>query len=100
MGSHVYVACDLGAESCRVMLGTLAGDQLVVEEVHRCPNGPISVFGTLRWDVLHIFDELKNGLRKVAAQGNRIETMSNDSWGLDFARTRRRTTPHGSLSLS
>jgi rhamnulokinase len=61
---------------------------LVVEEVHRSPNGPISVFETLRWDVLHIFDELKNGLRKVAGRGNRIESMSNDSWGLDFVYVR------------
>ena len=66
------------------MLGTLSGERLVIEEIHRFPNGPVNVFGTLRWDVLRIFDELKQGLRKVAARGYRIESISADSWGLDY----------------
>jgi rhamnulokinase len=40
--------------------------------------------GTLRWDVRRIFDELKVGLRKVAMRGHRIESISADSWGLDY----------------
>lgn len=84
MSQHRYVACDLGAESCRVILGTLSEDQLVIEEIHRFPNRPVEVFGTLRWNVLQIFEELKNGLRKVAAQGCRIDSVSVDSWGVDY----------------
>jgi rhamnulokinase len=79
-----YVACDLGAESCRVILGTLADEHLAIEEIHRFPNRPITLFGRLRWDVLHIFDELKEGLRKVAVRGHHIESISADSWGLDY----------------
>ena len=33
--------------------------------------------------MLRIFDELKTGLRKVAARGVRAESVSVDSWGLD-----------------
>jgi rhamnulokinase len=88
MCAYHYVACDLGAESCRVILGTLTDEQLAIEEIHRFPNGPITVFGTLRWDVLRIFDELKTGLRKVAARGHRIESISADSWGLDYVHVR------------
>jgi rhamnulokinase len=84
MSPHHYVAFDLGAESCRVMLGTLEGELLVIEEIHRFPNGPVNVFGTLRWDVLRIFEELKQGLRKIAARGYRIDSISADSWGLDY----------------
>lgn len=84
MSRHHYVAFDLGAESCRVMLGTLSGERLVIEEIHRFPNAPVNVFGTLRWDVLRIFEELKQGLRKVAERGYRIESVSADSWGLDY----------------
>jgi len=57
---------------------------LEVEEIHRFQNPPIKVFDTLRWDVLRIFDELKNGLRKVAALGCPIESVSVDSWGVDY----------------
>ena len=84
MSQHRYVALDLGAESCRVMLGTLSDERLLIEEVHRFPNGPVNVLGTLRWDVLRIFEELKLGLRKVAARGYHIESISADSWGLDY----------------
>ena len=88
MCEHRYVACDLGAESCRVILGTLTNEHLTIEEIHRFPNGPVKVFGTLRWDVLRIFDELKVGLRKVAARGHPIESISTDSWGLDYVLVR------------
>jgi len=88
MCPHSYVACDLGAESCRVILGTLSDEHLAIEEIHRFPNGAVNVFGTLRWDFLRIFDELKRGLHEVAARGYRIESISADSWGLDYAYVR------------
>jgi rhamnulokinase len=88
MCAYHYVACDLGAESCRVILGTLTDEHLAIEEIHRFPNGPITAFGTMRWDVLRIFDELKTGLRKVAACGHHIESISTDSWGVDYVHVR------------
>ena len=84
MRRHRYIACDLGAESGRVMLGTLDGDKLTVEEIHRFTNGGILVGGSLRWDVLRLFDELKTGLAKVAARGLSVESVSCDSWGVDY----------------
>jgi rhamnulokinase len=88
MCAHHYVACDLGAESCRVILGAMTDERLAIEEIHRFPNGPITVLGTLRWDVLRIFDELKTGLQKVAKCGHRIESISTDSWGVDYVHVR------------
>jgi rhamnulokinase len=79
-----YVAFDLGAESGRVLLGSLEDGHLDVEEIHRFPNGPIAVADSLRWDVLHIFEELKAGLRKVAALGVSVAGISSDSWGVDY----------------
>jgi rhamnulokinase len=84
MSPRHYIACDLGAESGRVMLGTLSDDKLSLEEVHRFPNGAVLVNGTLRWDVLRLFDELKTGLRKVVARGLNIQSLSTDSWGVDY----------------
>lgn len=84
MSTNHYIACDLGAESGRVMLGALADGKLTLEEIHRFTNGPVRVNGTLRWDVLRIFDELKTGLRKVAARGIKVESISADSWGVDY----------------
>ena len=87
MNAHHYIACDLGAESGRVILGRLREGRVTLEEVHRFPNGAVKIAGSLRWDVLRIFDELKTGLRKVAARGVRAESMSVDSWGLDYVLT-------------
>lgn len=84
MSAHHYIACDLGAESGRVMLGTLANGKLTLEEIHRFPNNGINVNGTLRWDVLRIHDELKAGLRKVAQSGVKVDSLSSDSWGVDY----------------
>lgn len=84
VSSRHYIACDLGAESGRVILGTLADSQLTLEEIHRFSNGPVVIHGTWRWNVLRIFDELKTGLRKVAERGLKIESVSTDSWGVDY----------------
>lgn len=85
MTSHYYIACDLGAESGRVMLGCLENDKLSIEEIHRFPNGPTRLGGSLRWDVLRIFDELKAGLKKVADRKVPVASLSVDSWGVDYA---------------
>ncbi len=82
--SRYYVACDLGAESGRVILGTLAEGRVVLEEVHRFPTGGSRIQNSLRWNVLGIFEELKAGLRKVAARGVSVSSLSVDSWGVDY----------------
>jgi rhamnulokinase len=79
-----FVACDLGAESGRVLLGTLTDQHLDMEEIHRFPNGPIAIAGSLRWNILRVFEELKSGLRKAAALGVPIAGISTDSWGVDY----------------
>jgi rhamnulokinase len=84
VSAHHYIACDLGAESGRVMLGSLADGKLTLEEIHRFANGPVRVNGTLRWDVLRIFDELKVGLREVARRRLKPDSLSCDSWGVDY----------------
>jgi rhamnulokinase len=79
-----YLAIDLGAESGRVMLGSLEGGRLTVEEIHRFANVPVTIQGTLRWDLLNLFSEAKEGLRKAAARGVAISGISTDAWGVDY----------------
>ncbi len=81
--SRTYLACDLGAESGRVMRGVLADGKLTMEEVHRFPTGGIVIGDSLRWDLPRILDELRLGIRKAAAQGT-IDGISTDSWGVDY----------------
>ncbi len=80
-----YIACDLGAESGRVILGMLTGGRLQLEEVHRFPTGAVRFRNSLRWNILGIFEELKRGLKKVADRGLPVSAVSVDSWGVDYA---------------
>jgi rhamnulokinase len=80
-----YVACDLGAESGRVVLGSLADGKVRLEECHRFPTGPTVVNGSLRWDLLKFYDEIQNGLRAVGKKTREIAGLSVDAWGVDYA---------------
>ena len=83
MATH-YLACDLGAESGRVMLGTLDGGKILLEELHRFPNGPVTTNGELHWNIEGLFAELTTGLKKAAARKLPISSISTDSWGVDY----------------
>jgi rhamnulokinase len=81
---NAYLAVDLGAESGRVMLGTLEGGRVALEEVHRFPNRSLNENGHLQWDLAHLEGEIFAGLEKAAARGVPIAGISTDSWGVDY----------------
>ncbi len=81
-----FLAFDLGAESGRAVLGCFDGEKLSLSEVYRFPNGPVRVLGSLYWDVLHLWSEIKHGLRLCARQGKvELVGIGVDTWGVDFA---------------
>lgn len=83
MPTH-YLACDLGADSGRVILGTLDDGKISLEELHRFPTGATKVAGALHWDFDRLLNELKTGLKKAAARKLPIASISTDSWGVDY----------------
>jgi len=83
MPTH-YLAIDLGAESGRVMLGTLAEGRLALEELHRFANTPVNVDGALTWNIPGLFQEIQSGLRRASARGLTFTGLSVDSWGVDY----------------
>ncbi|MFM8469464.1 MAG: rhamnulokinase family protein [Limisphaerales bacterium] len=84
MATH-YIGIDLGAESGRVMLGSLADGRLALEEIHRFPNTPLRTDGAWHWDVPALWASIKAGLCQVARRNVPIASVSVDSWGLDCA---------------
>lgn len=85
MSDQIFLAIDLGAESGRVMAGVWDGRVIQVHELHRFPNGPVSVADTLRWDVLRLWSEIQHGLALAAKRfGNAIVSVGVDTWGVDF----------------
>ena len=83
MPTH-YLACDLGADSGRVILGTLVNGKVSLEELHRFPTGATKVAGALHWEFDRLLNELKTGLKKAAAKNLPIASISTDSWGVDY----------------
>jgi rhamnulokinase len=80
------VSVDLGAQSGRVALGRFDGGALTVTELHRFPNVPAYVNGTLHWDVNGLYDGVLEGLRIAAREtGGSVDSIGIDTWGLDFA---------------
>ncbi len=84
MSATHYLAVDLGAESGRVMLGTLKDSRLSLQEVHRFANSSISKDGSLFWDLPHLEKEILSGIEKAAQYQSAISGISTDSWGVDY----------------
>lgn len=82
MATH-YLGIDLGAESGRVMLGSLGDGRLALEEIHRFANTPLRSAGSWRWDVPVLWAGIREGLHLAARRGAPIASVSVDSWGLD-----------------
>lgn len=81
---HV-LAFDYGAGSGRAILGSFDGERLQLNEIHRFSNDPVMAGGSLHWDVLRLYHEMKQGILKgnQQTQGN-ISSIGIDTWGVDF----------------
>jgi rhamnulokinase len=81
-----FIAIDLGASSGRVILGQWDGRRFELHELHRFPNGPVSVMGRLHWDVLRLWQEIREGIARYATQhAERLAGIGIDTWAVDFA---------------
>jgi rhamnulokinase len=86
MNNIHYLAIDLGAESGRVIAGTLENDQFRIEELHRFPNGLMPINGRLHWNIFRLYEQILEGL-KIGADRlqNSPASIGIDTWGVDFA---------------
>jgi rhamnulokinase len=85
MAEQTYLGVDLGAESGRVMAGLWDGRRMRLVELHRFPNGPVHLAGTMRWDVLRLWAEIEEGLARAATRfGKSVVSVGVDTWGVDF----------------
>lgn len=83
MGKKRVLAFDFGASSGRAMLGTYEDGQIRLKEIHRFSNDPVIVNGTMYWDVLRLFHEMKQGIVKAKQEGG-FDSIGIDTWGVDF----------------
>lgn len=80
-----YVAVDLGASSGRTIVGTFENGNLSLKEINRFWNGPTDVNGTLYWDFVHLFRNIREGLALASKEyGDKLSSVGIDTWGVDF----------------
>ena len=82
--SRFYVACDLGQEQGRIMMGALHKDELIVSEGRRFENKTVQGKSALQWDVQHLYQELLEGLRGAGAYDEPVDGISCSSWAGDY----------------
>ena len=79
-----HLGVDIGASSGRHIIGWVENGVMKYEEVYRFYNGLDDVDGTLCWDTVRLFNEIKAGMKKCAEIGKIPSTMAIDTWGVDF----------------
>jgi len=77
------LAFDLGASSGRGIIATLDNGKITLDEIHRFPNNGVNVRNTLYWDIIYLFDQIKQGIVKARLAGG-FDTIGIDTWGVDF----------------
>ncbi|MCS1409512.1 MAG: Rhamnulokinase [Verrucomicrobia subdivision 3 bacterium] len=79
-----YLACDLGAESGRLVHGSIVDNRLFLEEIHRFANTPIRTESSIHWNIESLYNGLIEGLKKAASLNLPFQSISCDSWGVDY----------------
>ncbi len=85
MREQSVLAFDFGASSGRAILCSYDAEKqkIKLREVHRFPNEPVQIGGHFYWDILRLWHEIKNGLRKAWTVG-KFESVAVDTWGVDY----------------
>lgn len=80
----VHLAVDLGASSGRVLSGSVVNNRLTLGEVHRFDNVPVYVQNRMHWNLLELWQQIRNGLSIAASRPEKVLSVGVDSWGVDY----------------
>lgn len=81
---HYYLAVDIGASSGRHILAHTEDGKMILEEIHRFPNGMTDCNGEKVWDVDQLFGEILTGMKKCKELGKIPYSVGIDTWAVDF----------------
>ena len=83
MKSYNFLAFDLGATSGRSVIGTLQNVKIEIRELTRFPNGIMELHGKFYWNLLGLYEHLKEGLLACVKEGITPDSIGIDTWGVD-----------------
>jgi rhamnulokinase len=79
-----FLVFDFGASNGRAIVGNYNGNKIEMDVTHRFDNIPVFATGTLYWDILRLYAELKNGIQLSLSKYKDILSLGVDTWGADF----------------
>ena len=79
-----FLAIDLGASSGRHVIGYQENGEIVLKEIHRFKTLMDDSSDGLVWNIPRIFNEIKLGIKKAFKLYKNIESLSIDTWGVDY----------------
>jgi rhamnulokinase/L-fuculokinase len=65
------------------MLAGYDGSRIAMKEISRFPNGPVYMNGTMYWDILFLFRQIKESIAAASPEGG-ADSLGIDTWGVDF----------------
>ncbi len=74
------LAIDIGASGGKAVAGEFKSGTLESAEVRRFPNSIVEIHGRRHWDILRLFEEVKECLRAVPD----AESVGIDTWAVDY----------------
>src|SRR5258708_7510334 len=74
--SSLYVACELGAEKCRILLGALQREGLTVSEADAFGDLTTQKDGELQWDISGIYQHVLRAASAIVAQEEPVRGIS------------------------
>ncbi len=83
MKKYTFLAFDLCATSGRSVLGTLSNGKIETKELTRFPNAIVEINGKFYWNLLGLYEHLKEGLVACAKDGITPDSIGIDTWGVD-----------------
>lgn len=79
-----YLAIDIGASSGRHILGHVENGKMILEEIHRFPNGNVEKDGEVIWDIDNLFREILIGMKKCKDADKIPVSVGIDTWAVDL----------------
>lgn len=80
----LYVACEFGPRTSRILLGALEHNTLKLGELRRFETPVLNDKKTLRWNIPELFSQTLKGLIEIGAQDVNVEGISCHSWSGDY----------------
>lgn len=81
---QMYAACEIGAESGRVMLGILEGDSISLSEVYGFQVESLGERNSGAWNIPELYQHLLEGLRAIGGCQEPVSSVSCTAHGSDY----------------